>query len=108
MPNFTIRNQVCPTPGCMTGRVVVHSRKTQRFRCTACKKTWVAHVQAFHYRLRVAPERVGFALRKLEEGYSIRFVAKLCKTSPSTVHRWKLRHLRSLRKSLTTKNYECV
>ena len=97
MPDFTLRNQVCPTHGCTAGRVVVHSRKSRRFRCTACKKTWVYRTGTFHYRLRASAERVDFAIQKLAEGIPIRVVAVLCRASPSTVHRWKVRYLYSQR-----------
>lgn len=107
MPTFSIRDQRCVNPTCSAGRVVVHSRKHARLRCTACGKTWVAHVRTVQYRLRSPSERVEQALLMLQAGAPIRKVAELCEASPSTVHRWKMRDLRHKRNT-NLNSYECL
>lgn len=91
-----IRDQACPNPKCsfygvsVPNKVVIHSRKENRFQCSECKKTWVGHKESCFYRLRSSKDKVELARLLLAGGKSIRKVAKEVGVSPSTVQRWKL------------------
>lgn len=92
---FTLRGQTCPNPACELyraeggGNVVIHSRKTRRFQCNVCKRSWVAHRSTPYYRLRKDFVAVQRATEWLGHGLSIRRTAHRLKVSPSTVLRWK-------------------
>ena len=90
-----IRDQACPNEGCslygvkVPNKVVIHSRKENRFQCSKCKKTWVGHKGSFIYRLHSSEDKVELARLLIAGGISVRKVAKETGVSPSTVQRWK-------------------
>lgn len=92
---FTLRGQACPNSDCERhlkegeGNVVIHSRKTKRFQCNVCKRSWVAHRNTPRYRMRTKPIAVQQAAEWLAHGLSIRLTARRLHVSPSTVLRWK-------------------
>lgn len=95
---MNIRDQYCPNETCkyyhkeLAGNVVVHSRKQNRFRCSSCRKTWVAHINEVHYGLKTGERKVIVTRYLLEtEEMSIRGVAQFLGVSPSTVQRFKKR-----------------
>jgi len=69
----------------------VHDKKTKRFRCRVCGKTWTAHYEEFHYGLRSENIKINRATEMIKAGLSIRQIAKFVKVSPSTILRWKKR-----------------
>lgn len=96
---FSIRGQSCPNSACIfynnvaSGKIVIHSRRYPRLRCTACQKTWVSYRTEFRYGLRSNAESILQALVLLKDGLSVRKVAIRCGVDPSTVQRWKQRSL---------------
>jgi transposase-like protein len=92
----SIRNQSCPNPLCRsfgmsTGVYVsVHSQKEKRLKCKLCKKTWVVHRNQWRYGLRTNTEKVERAWNLVNQGLSVRKVAREIAVSPTTVQRWKL------------------
>ncbi|MFH0820192.1 MAG: helix-turn-helix domain-containing protein [Candidatus Peregrinibacteria bacterium] len=97
-PIVSVRNQRCPNSSCalhersLEGNILIHSRKRPRLKCKSCGKTWAAHRHEIYYGLRTATEKIEKAIALLEQGLSIRQVARRVRASPSSVHRWKLRN----------------
>ena len=94
----SIRNQNCLNPNCefykVEGKqnILVHSKSPKRFKCKFCEKTWVAHKNTNSYGLKSKFQIFEKAIELLNHGLSIRFVAKRCNASPSTIQRWKKRY----------------
>src|SRR2546426_336488 len=95
--DLTLRKQSCPNKACTfygcqrEGNIIVHSHAQQRWKCTACGRTWVSHKHSFYYGLRSDPKKILSAVRFLEEGVSVRAAALRLRVSPSTIQRWKKR-----------------
>ncbi|MBI5413824.1 IS1 family transposase [Candidatus Peregrinibacteria bacterium] len=93
----TVRNQCCPNKKCvyagqfLRGNVISHSRKSPRFLCKACGKTWVAHREEPRYHLHTDFQKVIEVLKFLSGGASVRGTARNMGVSTSTVQRWKTR-----------------
>ncbi len=92
---FSVRNQSCPNTNCYhfgklcAGNVTVHARQYQRFMCKSCNKTWVAHRNDVTYRLHATAQTLRAGLLLLQQGLSVRVIARSLGISPSTVQRWK-------------------
>lgn len=92
---FSIRDQACPNHECayfnqtLGGNVIVHSSKSQRFKCKACQKTWVGYRHEPQYGLKSDTQKFFRVQTLLSNGLSIRTVAQVMEVSPSTVVRWK-------------------
>ena len=94
---YSVRNQSCPNSTCdyfgmmMRGNVVVHACDKPRFKCKLCNRTWMFNFGEPLFGLRTEYGKINLARVLLEEGSSVRFVAKELRVSPSTVQRWKKR-----------------
>ena len=96
---LSIRDQVCPNEFCGLSeknmgvqrdpKVLIHSQRERRFKCSRCQKTWVEHHKEKFFRLRVEREKVIRAQKLFDEGKSVREIARAIKVSPSTIQRWK-------------------
>ncbi len=91
----SIRDQQCPNKKCSLygirfgNKVVIHSKKDGRFKCSDCGRTWVEHKNDLYFGLRVSREKIELALVLYEAGRSVREIAREVQISPSTVQRWK-------------------
>lgn len=79
----------------MAGNIVAHGKDPQRYRCKACKMTWVAHRQHVRFGLRTDYEKFQRAEYFLKSGMTIRKTAREINVSPSTIHRWKSKFSKS-------------
>jgi transposase-like protein len=90
---YSIRDQFCPNEKCRkylkqgVRSITIHS--ANRFRCSVCGRTWVAHFNDESYRQRIDSQARARVQQLLFHGISIRQVARLVGVSTSTVQRLK-------------------
>lgn len=102
--SISIRRQYCPNPSCPVyqkqaqGNIVIHSQKHKRLKCSRCKTSWGIRRGTLMYGLHSDPKKVELALERIKQGISLRKIAQILNISPSTVHRWKKRMLKSKQK----------
>jgi transposase-like protein len=90
------QRQFCHNPDCSArgqagqGNITIHSQKEQRYRCTACGRTFTATTGTPFYRLRTAVDVVTLVLTLLCHGCPLQaIVAAFC--DERTVAQWQAR-----------------
>ena len=79
-------NLACPARGQGgQGNVRIHSRKDQRFLCTACHKTFAATKGTVFYRLRTTAETVSLLITLLAHGCPLQAIVAACGFNERTV-----------------------
>ena len=79
---LSIRNQVCPNQSCDSlqnqeaRKVLIHSQKERRLKCSRCQKTWVEHHKEKFFRLKVERQKIDWAQKLFDEGRSVREIAR--------------------------------
>ena len=87
----------CPNPECpargQTGQdnVRIHSRQEQRFKCTACGKTFAARRGTAFYRLRTPEETVTRVVTLLAHGCPVQAIVVAFELDERTVASWHTR-----------------
>jgi transposase-like protein len=87
----------CPNPDCPAsgqvskGNIYIHSRKQQRYRCTACGKTFAATKGTPFYRLRSATELVVTVVTLLAYGCPVQAIVAAFGLDARTVADWQQR-----------------
>jgi transposase-like protein len=82
----------CPARGqAGQGNIRLHSRKDQRFLCTACQKTFTAAKGTALYRLRTPAETVSLVGTRLAPGGPLQAIVVACGFDERTVASWGAR-----------------
>lgn len=82
-------NLACPARGQIgEGNIGIHSRKEQRFLCTACQKTFSATKGTVFYRLRTAAETVALVVTLLAHGCPVHAIVAAFGLDERTVAAW--------------------
>ncbi len=82
-------NLACPARGQSgQGNIGIHSRKEQRFLCTACHKTFSATKGTALYRLRTAAETVSLVITLLAHGCPVQAIVAAFGFDERTVAAW--------------------
>ena len=91
------RLQCCHHPDCSAsgqvgqGNITLHSQKEQRYRCTACGRTFPAPLGTPFYRLRPAVDVVTLVLPVLCHGCPLQAIVAACGFEERTVAQWQAR-----------------
>src|SRR5688572_15492228 len=82
-------NRACPARGQTgQGNIGIHSRKDQRFLCTACHKTFSATKGTALYRLRTAAKTVRLVVTLLAHGCPVQAIVAAFRLDERTVADW--------------------
>jgi transposase-like protein len=85
-------NRACPARGQRgQGNIGIHSRKDNRFICTACRKTFTAPKGTAFYRLRTPAETVALVLTLLAHGCPLPAIVVAFGFDERTVAAWEVR-----------------
>jgi len=88
------RSTFCPNLVCAArgqtgqGNIGIHSRKEQRFICTACRKTFTATKGTALYRLRTAAETVSLVVTLMAHGCPLQAIVVAFGFDERTVAAW--------------------
>ena len=91
------QRQFCHNPDCSArgqvgqGNITIHSQKEQRYRCTACGRTFTATMGTPFYRLRTAVDVVTLVLTLLCHGCPLQAIVAAFGFDERTVAQWQAR-----------------
>ncbi len=91
------QRQFCHNPDCSArgqmgqGNITIHSQKEQRYRCTACGRTFTATLGTPFYRLRTAVDVVTLVLTLLCHGCPLQAIVAAFGFDERTVAQWQAR-----------------
>jgi len=87
--------QFCHNPDCLArgqlgrGNIRVHSQKERRYRCTTCRRTFVATHDTPFYRLKVATDLVTLVLTLMSHGCPLQAIVAAFGYDERTVAAWR-------------------